>query len=486
MKTKLLILIFFPLIFCSQNFSKQRIEFLKKQIRGNNIYVRFGEEKVLSMCDELYTLSKQEDDKKGMLTAALYRSQVYSNRMDTNACLKSVEIGLPLAEELKSYPDWASLLQYKAKSLFQAKNFEDARSCYSRAIKIIDQIDDKNTLHFRKFYIYDNLTEYSKHLFKENNNSNYKDSILYFALKSYSEISKVSDTFSFKNPTLGQALQHIGVAYNLRGNYKEADKYYDYAEKIQIKEGDKRFVANVYMLRGNQKFDLGIDQEALQYWNKSLPIFEKYKYSDGLLLIYPKMIEYYKKNGDSKMEAYYLEKNMRLKDSLATINQSALITQNKNDKKTSTTQKQEKPSYFLPILLIMIVLIPSFIFYFYRKNQHKKYLVSEPDKYTEPQETTSDGDKLLLLLDMAKRNDKHLLAVFQNVHPELYKKLLEFPELTPLDLEMCIYLKLNIKTKDIANYTRASLNSVESRKYRLRKKMNIPQNTSLYTWINKL
>lgn len=476
MKTKVFILLFFPLVLWAQNFSEQRIEFLKKQIHEKDIYAKLGDEKVLSICDELYTLSKEAGDKKGMLIAVIFRSEIYSNRMDTNSCLKWVEEGLPIAEDLKEYSKWAALLQYKAKSFIQVKNFDDARSCYSKALKVID----KNTLHFRKYYIYDNLISYSTYLFKEYDKSEYKDSMLYFAQKSYSEIVKVSNEFPYKNATLGQAVQNIGVAYDIRGNHKEADKYYNHAEKIQIKENDKRFLANVYLLRGNQKFDLGYDEEALKYWHKSLPILKEYKFSEGLLLIYPKMIEYYKKVGDSKMEAYYLEKNMRLKDSLANINQSALITQNKNDKKALTQQKM--PSFFLPVLIGLTILFLVIIFYFYRKKNGKKNL----DINIESQDNVTNSDNLLLLLEMAKRNDKHLLVVFQNAFPELYKNLLEFPELTPLDLEMCVYLKLNIQTKEIANYMRTSINSVDSRKYRLRKKMNVPQDTSLYVWINKL
>lgn len=163
------------------------------------------------------------------------------------------------------------------------------------------------------------------------------------------------------------------------------------------------------------------------------------------------------------------------------------FARNKREKKVLETQKQKKPSFFWPILIALVVLIPLIIFYFYQKNRHKeRFRGEQPDKDMELQDTASDGEKLLLLLEMAKRNDKHLLVVSQNAFPELHRKLLEFPELTPLDLEMCVYLKLNIQTKEIANYMRASLNSVDSRKYRLRKKLNLPQDTSLYLWINKL
>ncbi|MGG5207676.1 tetratricopeptide repeat protein [Chryseobacterium sp. MIQD13] len=485
MKTRLFIFLFFPLILWSQNFSKQKIETLKKQIDAKDAYEKLGQKKLLSLCGELYTLSKDAGYKRGMLEALLDYALIYGNGSDTDSALKSIAEALPLAEELKNYEYYSFLLQIKARALAEAGNFDEARISFSRALKGVDQIKYEDTLHFRKALIYSDLQDYAILADEAYPNAGYKDSTLYFAKKSYSEIQKAPNSFKAKNKALGQIVRMLGTAYHQNGNHKEANVYYDQAEKILAAEGDKRFIAGLYAFRGNQEFEQGNDQKALEYWNKTMQLSKGNNFPRLLIIIYPKIIEYYKKVNDYKMQAYYLEKSKKLTDSLTLIDQSALITQGKIDKKAVTVQKQKSSSLFLPVLIILLILFAIIIIYFYRKKlQKRQFSAEQPDKYKE--DNASAGDKLLLLLEMAKRNDKHLLVVFQNAFPELYRKLLEFPELTPLDLEMCVYLKLNIQTKEIANYMRTSINSVDSRKYRLRKKLNIPQDTSLYIWINKL
>jgi len=54
-----------------------------------------------------------------------------------------------------------------------------------------------------------------------------------------------------------------------------------------------------------------------------------------------------------------------------------------------------------------------------------------------------------------------------------------FPLLTPTDLKICAYLRLNLSTKAIADLLNLSTRGVESSRYRLRKKLNLEGETSL-------
>ncbi|MFP3836197.1 helix-turn-helix transcriptional regulator, partial [Chryseobacterium sp. SIMBA_028] len=58
--------------------------------------------------------------------------------------------------------------------------------------------------------------------------------------------------------------------------------------------------------------------------------------------------------------------------------------------------------------------------------------------------------------------------------------------LTPTDLEYCALIKLNFDTKQIATLKKISIGSVESRKYRIRKKLNINNSENIYTWMTKI
>ena len=54
-----------------------------------------------------------------------------------------------------------------------------------------------------------------------------------------------------------------------------------------------------------------------------------------------------------------------------------------------------------------------------------------------------------------------------------------YPDLTPGDLRLCALLRLNMPTKDMARMQNLSVRGVEAARYRLRKKLNLPEGQSL-------
>ncbi|MBD0849997.1 helix-turn-helix and ligand-binding sensor domain-containing protein [Maribacter arenosus] len=72
--------------------------------------------------------------------------------------------------------------------------------------------------------------------------------------------------------------------------------------------------------------------------------------------------------------------------------------------------------------------------------------------------------------------DKDFLGKVKGLHPEL----------TPNDLKLCAYLKLNLSSKEIAPLLNISVRSVEVKRYRLRKKMALPHDRSLSDYILNL
>ncbi len=63
---------------------------------------------------------------------------------------------------------------------------------------------------------------------------------------------------------------------------------------------------------------------------------------------------------------------------------------------------------------------------------------------------------------------------FDLVQSDFYKKLKEkYDNLTIVDLELCAYLKMEMNTKEIAHHLNLSIRGIETRKYRLKKKLNL-------------
>ncbi len=73
---------------------------------------------------------------------------------------------------------------------------------------------------------------------------------------------------------------------------------------------------------------------------------------------------------------------------------------------------------------------------------------------------------------------------FENADRDFFKKIKELhPELTPNDLKLCAYLRLNLSSKEIAPMLNISPRSVEVKRYRLRKKMRLERETGLTEYI---
>ena len=76
---------------------------------------------------------------------------------------------------------------------------------------------------------------------------------------------------------------------------------------------------------------------------------------------------------------------------------------------------------------------------------------------------------------------------FNNADKDFLKKVKsKHPKLTPNDLRLCAYLRLNLSSKEIAPLLNISSRSVEVKRYRLRKKMELPHEASLTNYILEL
>lgn len=73
---------------------------------------------------------------------------------------------------------------------------------------------------------------------------------------------------------------------------------------------------------------------------------------------------------------------------------------------------------------------------------------------------------------------------FDSADKDFLKKVkAAHPSLTPNDLRLCAYLRLNLSSKEIAPLLNISVRSIEIKRYRLRKKMDLPHEKGLVEYI---
>ena len=105
--------------------------------------------------------------------------------------------------------------------------------------------------------------------------------------------------------------------------------------------------------------------------------------------------------------------------------------------------------------------------------------------------TTEDGSKSIksVITNITKNISEEdswnvFKDAFDNADKDFLKKVkLAHPSLTPNDLRLCAYLRLNLSSKEVAPLISISVRSVEIKRYRLRKKMELSHEQGLVEYI---
>jgi DNA-binding CsgD family transcriptional regulator len=132
-----------------------------------------------------------------------------------------------------------------------------------------------------------------------------------------------------------------------------------------------------------------------------------------------------------------------------------------------------------------------------RKNEMleevKKNAIGISKAINEERDTGILRQKVIRLISLISRNIEHDIdfevfkSNFDFIHKDFFKLLDEkFPGLTRNEKILCVYLKMNLSTKEIAPLQNISFRGVEVNRYRLRKKMNLDRDVNLSKFLNEL
>lgn len=91
------------------------------------------------------------------------------------------------------------------------------------------------------------------------------------------------------------------------------------------------------------------------------------------------------------------------------------------------------------------------------------------------------------VLSLAEKNSPLFFEKFQVFFPYFIPEILKISaDLIHSELYFCALMKLNFDTKKIAKCTNNSIRAVESKKYRIRKKLNIPSEININSFLIKI
>ncbi|HYF69532.1 MAG TPA: triple tyrosine motif-containing protein, partial [Ohtaekwangia sp.] len=118
------------------------------------------------------------------------------------------------------------------------------------------------------------------------------------------------------------------------------------------------------------------------------------------------------------------------------------------------------------------------------------------DELKELKETVRNDASRQIVRDLIKKvntnlqNEEHLKvfeANFERVHHEFFSQLKStFPDLTPKELQLCAFVRMNLTNKEIASILNISVRGVETARYRLRKRLGMTQEDDMGRFLEKL
>ena len=129
------------------------------------------------------------------------------------------------------------------------------------------------------------------------------------------------------------------------------------------------------------------------------------------------------------------------------------------------------------------------VMYLLKKNE---FISAISEKLKNAKIDTEDNDTLeRIIVELDKNitgdNWAEFEVRFQEVHVNFYNRLSkQFPDLTPNELRLCAFLRLNMTSKEISDITLQSTDSLKTARYRLRKKLDLDRENNLVTFLAQI
>ncbi len=208
-------------------------------------------------------INNEINNKKALVKNYLNIGNVYNYTGNYPQALKNLQSGLKLAESLF---DIAKIYNNIALSHFRQGNYNDALTYYFKALKINEEVGNKEEV----------ASNYNNIALIYTAQNNYPD-----ALKNQLSSLKLNSEIGDKEGLANNYI-NIGIIYEEQGKYAEALENQEASLKINEEIGDKKGISNNYDNLGAIYFKLGNYQEALRNYLLSLDIIKGLEDKEGM------------------------------------------------------------------------------------------------------------------------------------------------------------------------------------------------------------
>jgi tetratricopeptide (TPR) repeat protein len=316
---------------------------------------------------------------------------------------------------------------------------------------------------------------------------------------------------------IGNICNNLGKLEDQKKNFEKAFMYLNKSLDARQKSNDKSGIAKSYYSLANHYLETQQFKEALVYAEKSFGLGSELKEPLTRKISSMFLYQIYKKLGNWQQALEYHEIFQQASDSLINDNKIQELTRlqmqyeyEKIEKENEAKQQKTKFTYIILLSSVTVISVILALLFFLSRSRSKRikleneklekdmlnkelttnvlYLLQKNElinsitsrllklKSNLKEENVAPVQKIIV--DLQSITEKEVWEEFeyrfQSVHEEFYQSLKKkFPDLTPSEIKLAAFLRLNMTTKEIASITNQSVNSLETARYRLRKKLNI-------------
>jgi tetratricopeptide (TPR) repeat protein len=321
------------------------------------------------------------------------------------------------------------------------------------------------------------------------------------------------------NANIGIICNNLGKLEDQKKNFDKAYSYLIKSLEARQKINDKSGIAKSYYSLANHYQEMQKPNDALEYAKKSFVLGSELKEPLTRKISSMFLYQIYKKLGNWQEALEYHEIFQRVSDSLINDNKIQELTRlqmqyeyEKVEKDNEVKRQKSKMTYIVLLSTITVFSVILALLFFLSRSRAKRIKLEkeklEKDMTIKNKELTTNVLYLLqknelinsitsrllklkenlkeenikplqkIIVDLQSITEKEVWEEFeyrfQSVHEEFYQNLKKkFPDLTPSEIKLAAFLRLNMNTKEIASITNQSVNSLETARYRLRKKLGI-------------
>jgi tetratricopeptide (TPR) repeat protein len=494
MQSKIIVFLFF--IFSHTLFSqnKEKVDSLLREFKTTADF-----KIALSKADMALQISRSINYKEGIIKSNISKIRLYFDHFDNSECFKIIDEVEPEILNLKNPVFISQLSSFKAQLYIRLNLKDSAKQELDKALLFANNITDNNSRHYEKGKVYLVFaTLYDCETVKDQ-----YAVVLKYLKMSYRELCLVKS--GFHNEALVITCNALGSYYSHTNDFKSAKFYFNKAIAISRTLHCEKCGAYAFNRIAKMFYNMNDYDNAILNYEKSLKIS---KISENVGMIqenYMDLTLAYEKVKDDKKQKEALKQLKNIRDSIEYINKLSFETAVKgitDDIKLENSSNTDQFKRYIILGSILCLFLFYIILMYLKKYKSEKenraklegflnekllLIQSLNSNKDSNKDTIEKEEELKKVVHMAMTNDLLFFESFNELFPDFKVKLLKIdPFFRVNDLKLCYYLKLNFDTKEIARYTGDTVRSVESKKYRLRKKINISSKEDINAWFNNL